>query len=145
MSMFSADDIMDMEVAGEMSTEYTPVPEGEYAAAITSVKVRMVGEEKDKPVLDIVWGIDDERVRQELGIEKPSCRQSIFLDLNESGRLDLSKGKNVQLGKLREAVGQNGAGPWAIPHLDGAAAIVKISHREYNGSIYADVKGVAAL
>ena len=56
----------------------------------------------------------------------------------------MGKNKNVQLGKLREALGQNGPGAWSFGMLEGASGIVRIEHREWNDSVFADVKGVAA-
>jgi hypothetical protein len=59
----------------------------------------------------------------------------------------MSKGKNVSLGKLREAVGQNKPGkPWSPAHLNGAQLDVLVTHRadKDTGDIYAEVKRVAA-
>lgn len=142
MTDFNADDLMNSSVNGAMETSFIPVPEGEYRANISKVAIRQA---KDSILLDVTWEIDDDAVRSATGIDNPQVRQSLFLDINESGSLDLGKGKNVGLGRLREAVGQNGPGAWAPGQLMGCPAMVRVSHRSYNNQIFADVKGVSAL
>lgn len=145
MSQFGADDILNGQTEGPMETDYVPVPEGEFRAVIDKVDVRLVGEGKDKPVLDVMWKIDDPAVAAQMGIENPTVRQTIFLDIADGGRgLALGKGKNVQLGRLREAVGQNGPSPWAPGQLVGCVATVRTAQREYEGRTFTDVKAVAA-
>ena len=144
--MFDPDQFMNAETEGEISTEFTPVPEGEYNALITGVNARSTSSEKGEYViLDVTWAIDDAQVSEAVGMDNPTVRQSIFLDTTESGGLDLSKGKNIQLGRLREAVGQNDPGPWAPSRLEGNVAKVRVAHRMYDGRTFADVKGVAAV
>lgn len=146
MAMFDKDDILNAQAEGEMDTKYTPFPEGEYPAYIAKLDTRVVGENKDKVVLDLFWESDDAEVAKVTGMEKSQVRQSIFLDFTESGALDTSKGKNVQLGKLRDALGQNNPGqPWSPAMLEGAPAIIRVEHRQYEGNTYADVKGVRAI
>lgn len=144
MTDFNADDILNSQTSGQMDTKYTPVPEGEWPANIEKVDARAVGVAKDKIVLDVTWRVDSPEVAAATGVDNPTVRQSIFLDMASSGGLDLSKGKNVQLGRLREAVGQNGPTPWAPGMLVGSRAIVKVSHRLHEGNTYAEVKTVAA-
>lgn len=80
---------------------------------------------------------------------EPSVRQTLWLDTTESGGLDFGKGKNVGLGRLREALGQNAPGkPWAPGMLVGGVAKVKVSHsidKRDNVTINADVKAVLPL
>lgn len=144
--MFDADSFMSQTTEGEMSTEFTPVPEGERNAVIDSINPRETSSDKgDFVILDITWKLDDAEAAEVTGIENPSVRQSIFLDMTESGGLDMGKGKNIQLGRLREAVGQNKPGPWAPSMLIGSVAKIRIEHRQYEGRTFADVKGVAAV
>ena len=143
--MFDADSFMSNSVEGELETVSTPIPTGEFPAVIQSVAARS-GDKDGKPwaMLDVTWGIDSQEVSEATGRDVNTCRQSIFLDITESGGLDMSKGKNVGLGRLRAAVGQNNAGAWAPSMLEGQPAVVKIDHRMYEGNTYADVKGVSA-
>lgn len=142
-SVFNPDTFLNTSISEDFATAHIPVPEGEYIAVIKEIKPRPA---KDKAVLDVVWGIDDPEVAEVTGFENPQVRQSIFLDLDEMGGLALGKGKNIHLGRLREALGQNQKGkPWQPGDLIGNVAKVTISHRTYEGAIQADVKAVAKI
>lgn len=144
-SVFDPDMFMNQQTTDANSTAYVPVPEGEYQAVIKDVKAGTAG---DKPVLNLTWGVDDAEVREVTGLEEPTVRQTIWLDLTASGGLDMGKGKNVGLGKLREALGQNQPGqPWAPGMLNGQVAMINVKHRSGKepGEVFADVKSVSAF
>lgn len=144
-STFDPDMFMNTETTDANDTHFVPVPEGEYPGAVKAVKPRQAG---DKPVLEITWSVDDAGVREETGLEEPTVRQTVWLDLTPSGNLDFGKGKNVGLGKLREALGQNVPGQrWSPGMLVGQVGLITISHRSGKepGEVFADVKAVAAL
>lgn len=141
--MFDTENFLNQTVDAELSTNFEPVPEGEFPAHIEDVKARTT--QNGAVIMDVVWVVDDPAVAKQIGVENPKVRQSIFLDVTDSGALDTSKGKNIGLGRLREALGQNKPGPWAPSQLLGQSAKVRVSHRLYEGNIYADVKGVAPL
>lgn len=144
--MFDENSFMSSETQGEMSTEFTPVPEGEYQAVAKSVGVRSgSGDKGDWAVLDVAWAVDSAEATEATGMDNPTVRQSIFLDITESGGLDLGKGKNIQLGRLREALGQNGPGGWSPSMIEGNVATVKVAHRMHEDRLYADVKSVSAI
>lgn len=147
MSAFNPDTFLNTETDAANSTEYTPVPEGEFNASIKSVKPRVLTD--GRAVLDVTWTVDDEQARQDTGMAEPSVRQTVWLDTTESGGLDFGKGKNVGLGKLREAVNQNQAGKaWAPGMLLGQVAKVKVVHsidKRDGKTINADVKAVLPL
>lgn len=120
MSVFDADQFMNTTTEGQLSTKLEPIPAGEYTAIIKEVaKPRKAA---DSYVMDVTYLIQDDQLKEKLGRE-PTVRQGIFLDLTDSGTLDMSKGKNVSLGRLREALGQNGNGPWNPMMLTGAGPI----------------------
>ena len=98
-----------------------------------------------KVVLDVHWSIDDAGVKEATGRDDPQVRQSIFLDIDANGRLDVSKGRNLQLGRLREALGLNTPGiPFKFADISGKVARVLVKHRlDAEGTTWADVKGVA--
>lgn len=81
------------------------------------------------------------------------CRMTIFLDLvtNPDGSVTLDFGpeRNIGLGRLREAVGQNQAGEaWSIHNLAGQSCQVEVAHeasRKEEGRFYANVVKVAPL
>jgi hypothetical protein len=146
MSMFNPDTFLNTSYEEEFSTARIPVPEGEYTAVIREIKPRTAGANKERAVLDVIYGIDDPSVAEVTGFESPQVRQSIFLDLSPTGSLALGPGKNVQLGKLREACGQNQKGkPWQPGMLVGQVVKVKVAHRTFEDEIQADVKAVTAL
>lgn len=143
--MFDPDEFLNTSVEGVLDTRLIPVPEGEFLATVSALGSRVVGE-NSLPVLDVTWKIEDnEEVSAITGRPTSTVRQTIWLDISETGGLDMSKGKNVGLGRVRDAVNQNGPGPWSAVQLEGAMAIIRISHRIHNEETYADVKGVAAV
>lgn len=147
MSAFNPDTFMNTEVSDACATSFTPPPEGEVTGSIKIVKPRVLTD--GRPVFDITWVIDSEEARQETGMAEPTVRQTLWLDITESGGLDFGKGKNVGLGRLREALNQNQPGkPWAPGMLIGGVAKIKIAHsidKRDGVTIQAEVKAVAAL
>ena len=149
---FDANSILNTVYSESLSTEYKPVPEGEWQAFITDLKTRAVRTKNgdDRIILDCTWEITDPTVIEELGRDHPTVRQSIFLDTvtrpDGSMVLDTSEEKNVRLGRLREALHQNQAGvEWRPEQMKGVPAIVTVSHRVDGDRVYADVVRVAPL
>lgn len=145
--MFSAEQFLDMQVDGAMDTKVVPVPVGEFLGICTEVKARTWASKKDPSksgvTLDLTWEIEDQNVKAMLGREKVTVRQGIMLDLTESGGLDIGKGKNVGLGRVREAVGLNSPGqPFSATMIVGRPAKLKVTHRVDGETIYAEVSGV---
>lgn len=142
-SVFNPDTFMNTTTTDALSTTYTPVPEGEWNAVVKEIKPRQA---KEAIILDVLWAVEEPEVIQATGMKVPIVRQSIFLDMTESGGLDIGKGKNIGLGKLREALGQNQKGQaWAPGNMLGGVAKIRVAHRMYEDTIQADVKGVTAL
>lgn len=144
MSAFDPDTFLSQQTTEALDTTSTPIPEGVYPAVVDKIVPRQA---KGSTILDVIWSIDDEGVKTVTGLQKNTARQSIFLDMTESGALDFSKGKNVQLGRLRDALNQNTPGhPWAPGMLVGNVARVSVKHRlGDNGQTYVDVKEVARM
>lgn len=133
------------------STESIPIPAGEFPGLAEKVEI-LQWQTKDGAKsglkLQIIWNVADDEVRQVTGRAENKVRQDLMLDLTEDGRLDMSKGMNVRLGKLREAVGLNKPGqPFQFGMIQGQMAKLKIGHRtgEDPSEIFAEVKAVAAL
>jgi hypothetical protein len=77
--------------------------------------------------MEISWEVTDDKIKKLTGIDHPIAKQSIWLDLTSEGQLDKGPGKNVALGALREAVGQNKPGKaWAPSHLNNAVATILV-------------------
>ena len=148
--MFNPDQFLDMQIEGQNDTKITPVPAGEYTAMIEEVKVRQ-WQSKADPLksgltLDVQWSIDDAAVKELLGRDKVTVKQGIMLDLTDAGGLDMGKGRNIGLGRLREALDLNQPGrPFSFTMLTGRVARVSVSHRIADDNIFAEVKQVARM
>ena len=134
MSVFDPNTFLQETVTGANDTKYPVIPAGEYPALVDKIDVRQM-DDKNKPgnkftVLDVTWSIEDAHVREATKMEKVTARQSVFLNLDTStGKLDMQKAKNVQLGKLRDALGLNDPDrPFAFSQFVGQPATVRIEH-----------------
>jgi hypothetical protein len=150
MSQFDPTAFLDQSIEGTLDTKMIPCPEGEFVAVIDSVNPRPWNSKdgtKAGVALDVFWAIDDQGVKEQLGREKILVKQGIMLDLDATGqRLDVSKGKNINLGRLREALGMNNPGQsFSFAMLPGRAARVKVTHRIEGEDVYADIKMVTKI
>ena len=148
--MFNPDQFLDMQIEGQNDTKIIPVPAGEYTAMIEEVKVRQwqgkADPSKSGLTLDVQWSIDDASVKELLGRDKVTVKQGIMLDLTDAGGLDMGKGRNIGLGRLREALDLNQPGrPFSFTMLTGRVARVSVSHRIADDNIFAEVKQVARM
>lgn len=148
--MFNPDQFLDMQFEGQNDTKVVPVPAGEYTAMIEEVKVRQwqgkADPSKSGLTLDVQWSIDDPSVKELLGRDKVTVKQGIMLDLTGAGGLDMGKGRNIGLGRLREALDLNQPGrPFSFTMLTGRVARVSVSHRIADDNIFAEVKQVARM
>lgn len=132
-------------------TRFTPIPENEYPATIDDVKMRVI-EMKDKSqrlIASLSWSVLDDALKTSLNMSKILVRQDVFVDLTPTGAFDTDKNKNIDLGRVREAVGQQDVRPWSIAMLRGAGpAKIKVTQRpdeKDETKIYNDVKAVTRL
>jgi len=144
MNDFDPDSFMTQTIDAPLDTERTLVPQGEYKMSIgdftrdafetiefTYKKGERAGEEGHFTKFNCPLIIDDEAVRKATSIDRPQIIFSCNLDLDESGQLAWGPNKNIDLGKLRHATGQNNAGPWSVSQLRGAGPFMgKVAHRE---------------
>ncbi len=132
MSTFDAKNLLEVAFTQSNDTKLIPTPEGEYMAVIEAIDIKSgVSQKNNEPWarLDCSVAIDDPQVESQIG-RKPKIRAGVMLDILESGGLDLGKGRNVQLGRLREATGKNQEGvPFRFQDLIGQIVKVKVSHR----------------
>lgn len=153
--MFDVSALADMQVTDANSTVSVPVPEGEFTAVIKKFEPRtwQSGDGSKSGVsLDVTWEIDDMtgEVKGTTGRDVNIVRQSVGLDFVEgTSNLDMGKGRNVGLGRLRQAVGLNVPGkPFNFNQLVGQVAKVSVKHRQATDgtdTIYAEVKAVAPV
>lgn len=147
--MFDVQTLVDIQIEGSNSTSAIPVPEGEYIATVKEFKPRTWNSKdgtQSGVSLDISWEIEDANVAAITGRDKSVVKQSVGLDFTDSNQLDMGRGKNVGLGRLREAIGQNEAGKsFSFNNLPGQIAKVSVKHRSANDgtdTVYAEVKAV---
>lgn len=152
MSVFNPTALQNLEITGAMDTTIIPIDEGDFTGVIDKYEIRVIdstknGETKSYVACEVHWNIDDEEQKAKTGRDKLTVRQSIFLDMTPTGNLDLSRGKNVQLGRLREALGQNSPNkPWSFGMLVGQVATVSVKQRVLeDGTITNDIRKVAAM
>ena len=154
MTMFSPEQFLDMQVTESNSTELIPIPIGDYLAIADKVEVKQWAKKDDPSVsglkLQITWAIDDQAVKELLGRDKVTIRQDIMLDLTDGGTLDMGKGRNVGLGRLREAVDLNIPGQaFSFTMIPGRMAKVSVKQRLDDKvtppAIYSEVGGVAKV
>lgn len=148
--MFSPEQFLELQVNDANSTKSTPCPIGEYMAVVEDVKARQWTKKDDQSqsgmALDIIWAVDDAAVKAELDREKVLVKQGVMLDLTANGGIDTGKGKNVTLGRLREAIGLNEPGrPFSFSMIKGRVAKIKVKHRIDGDNIYAEVEAVAKV
>lgn len=146
--MFDPEIFLQSSIQGANDTKTIPVPIGEYTAVIEKITPRQ-WQSKDGSqtgiALDVQWLIDDQSVKEALGRDSVTCKQGIMLDTN-NGALDMSKGKNIGLGRLREAVGLNDPSkPFSFHELPGRVAKISVSHRISGEDTYSEVKAVSKM
>jgi len=153
MSLFDPSTFLEMQVAEANSTVSVPVPAGEFMGYIEKVEARpwtsRTDPSKSGVALDVLWNVDDAGVKALLDREKVTVKQGIMLDITETGGLDMGRGKNVGLGRLREATDLNAPGqPFGFTMLVGRPAKIVIEHRPDPKNpevVYSEVKAVAKL
>lgn len=116
-----------------LDTHYTPCPEGEWLAVIDSIDPR--NPKEGMFILDVRWAVDVSQfppTMQEAfsDLDTINVKQGVFLDYNETNGLANGPNRNVALGRLRDAVGQNVRGQaWSPSRLVGAGpAYVTVRH-----------------
>lgn len=146
--MFNPDTFLQGTVTESNDTKKIPCPAGEYLAIAEKVEARPWQSKdgtKSGVALDITWAVDDAAVKEVVGRDTVQVRQGIMLDLLDNGFLDMGKGKNIGLGRVREAVGLNAPGqPFSPAMIQGRMAKVTVSHRVDGEDIFDEIKKVAA-
>jgi hypothetical protein len=147
MSVFDPEDFMNSTISEPNATKVESVPPGEYRAVIEEAKPPRVTSGKDGTeycFMDVVWSIDDDQLKERLGREKLLVRQGLMLDLTADKKLDMGKGKNVGLGRLREALGLN-SGPFNPRQLTGAGPALIAVEQQKNNPEYTQVAKVGRI
>jgi hypothetical protein len=129
-----------------LDTKVIPCPVGEYLGLAEKVDVKTWAAKDGSSSglkLVILWDIQDDSVKQLLGRDTVKVGQDQMLDLTETGQLDFGKGKNVGLGRIREALGLNVPGEaFAFSMIQGRLATCLVSHRIVGEDAYAEIKKI---
>ena len=141
------DDLMNAVTTDANDTSLIPVPEGEYNAVSDKPTIRKYTDKKtgeSKYMLNIMWRVDSKEVEEIVGRSNPGVLHTIFLDVLENGSLDMGKGKNTMLGKVRDALGLNAPGRnFTLSMLEGQMARIFVKHSlGSDNQPRADVKAV---
>ena len=149
--MFDPDQFLDTPLDGANDTKGIPIPPGEYTGMIDSAKILQWQKRDDPSVhglkLQVMWQLDDMELKELLGRDKITIRQDVMLDTTESGGIDMGKGQNVGLGRLREAINKNQPGV-PMSQFVGCLAKVFTTNRQDPKdpeTVYSEVKAVARL
>lgn len=140
---FDPDKFMQTTVDQPFETERTLCPAGEYKMVVDDFtseafeaiefeykKGERAGTKGVMHKFNCPFVILDDKVAADLDQEKVIVYKTINLDLDDDGNLVWGKNKNIALGQLRNAVGQNGPGPWAPSQLRGSKTFIgKVEHR----------------
>jgi len=152
LSAFDANAFLETTFEGAMSTKFLIPPAQDWPGTISKLSpprkfTNNDGEEQ--AVFDVQWSIEDPKCH---GGQKCFAKQTHWLDFkmeNNMAVLDFDEGKNVSLGQLRDALGQNKEkGKWSPGMLMGQSAKIRVSHRPDKADQdikYAEVKKVSAL
>lgn len=121
-STFDPDLFMQTQVKDALDTKVAPCDEGEYQLQCNKSVAKQITSKAGETfiIMEVDWEVLDDAQRAKTGREKINARQSLFLDINDSGNLDTSHGKNIELGRLREALGMNKSGKaWSPAMMQG--------------------------
>lgn len=133
MSAFDPNAFLQTTYTESMATQYVPIPEGIFNVVTGQPTVAHgVSEKNQQPWyrLDLPLTVDSDEVRQALGRDEVKTKFTIMLDLDENGHLARGVGRNVQLGRLRDALGLNTEGEeFSLPMLGGRTAKASFVHR----------------
>lgn len=151
---FNPELFLNAEVEGALSTEYVLIPEGDHSGIIGPIsadsfksfdikKGDNAGKKAYRLDLDIFVNDETGQLKEMLG-RPPKIQYRLMLDMAAGGSLELGKGRNVNLGRLREAVHQNDGKKWSFGMLAGQPIRFKVKHNTYNERTNAEVTAVAA-
>lgn len=158
---FNPQAFLNQTIHAPMATQITPCPVGDWIAQISTKipveewfdeatwKDKKTGQEKSQPTCKVPVEIIDSRAKELLPRENIILNYDMFLDVDAHGHLDTGEDKNVRLGALREALGQNEDTSWVFSKLFGAGPFVaKVVHtvdEKRDGQTFAKITRVAKL
>ncbi len=130
-SVFNPATFLQTSVTGANSTEIPQLPPADYDFQIVNVPAPKLFEGKDGKEDSIIWKIGCKCLNPpEDGVTYGNMNYDVFLDILPNGALDLSEGKNVNLGRLRAAINQNSAEEeWNPLNMMGQIFVGKVTQK----------------
>lgn len=144
--LFNPDEFMKMTVDSPMETDYQLAPEGTFVGTVGDFDSKAIqkfdfvyqkgpkaGEAGSMTKFTCPFVTQDPAILAVMeGRQTVTLESQLTLDRTPTGALDFGKDRNVRLGRLRAALGQNNPGPWDISQLRGAGPLLfKVKHEEY--------------
>lgn len=143
--MFNAQQFIKSTVSGASSTRYAVIPEGDYSLMLDQrnldVEKWFTEQTASKGpnagntfiTCEVPVEIVDQTLRDKMGQEHVYSRYRFIVDTNAAGEIDMSEGKNVKLGRLREALNQNDKNvPWDPSMLAQASSVMFKGHLKHS-------------
>lgn len=135
--MFNETDFLSSSVETSFDTKRIPIPVGEYVAVIKDIRPRINVQGKKDPSkfysfldYDLELQLTPDAMQQ-MATDQSVIKRSfnVSIEFDETGtKLAQGKGKNVPLGKFREAIGQNEDGkPWSPRSPIGKTVTAKVT------------------
>jgi hypothetical protein len=125
--------LVDTEYTGDLNRQLTPIPEGTYYGRVKegSVKAKKGISKAGNAycVCDMQFVLTDEDVKAATKLEEPTVFASIFLDLTPSGAIETKEANpnaNVQLGRLKHALGLREGKPWSLRSFEGLGCYIRV-------------------
>jgi hypothetical protein len=127
-TVFNAEMLLNAAASKSFMTFIPPLPEQEFIFTVTKVEFK---NPKDGVIVcELQVETADPVAIEATGMNPAKAKYSAFVDLTDQGMLDESDGKNIQLGRIREALGQNVPDvPWTPSMMLGGQFRGKISHK----------------
>lgn len=150
--MLNTEEFLQTTTEGALDDHLDPCPPGEwlFIAGKPSIAsfVFKSGEREGETGYRMVlpWACQAQEVLTQLDRERVTVTQSVLLDLTDDQTgLDMGKGKNITLGQIRTALGQNEPGSdWSPAMIEGQPAVLKIKGGIYEERATAEVQAVRA-
>ncbi len=150
--MLNTEEFLQQTTDQALDERLDPCPAGDWQAQAGKPEIKdftyKSGEREGETGYRMVirWTILDEEAKQAVDRDTLTVQQSLLLDLTPDGAgLDMGKGKNIGLGQIRAALGQNEPGQeWSPIMIEGQIAKVNVKQGVYQDRITAEVRSVAA-
>lgn len=130
-STFNPETFLQTQYTEATDTKRIPVPAADYMGQINDVRPKRVTRQDGTTaiVMEIIWNVLGEAAQKATNLEMPTARQSIWLDLNTAGNIDMRPGLNIALGKLRDACNVNDSGKaWSPMMLKNMSAYIRVEN-----------------